>query len=118
VTPPLRVSFFNPVTKLLHSSWVVDARDAVEAVAKAIDKARGESAGTDIDALGTHDVGVVDANGVAVGAGSAISVAQLRAQADDINAKIAALEATQEVDPSRVVSPDQAPAVNPGLFNS
>lgn len=76
------VAFFNPITKILHSSWAVEAEDGVKAVAAAAKAAlESDLRGSDVASLATFDAAVTDSKGKPAGIGAPTE--QDRAQSKD-----------------------------------
>lgn len=127
-----RVNFINPVTKMLHSSHLVDAPNPVAARQTALDVAQTTLRGTEIAHLGTYDTGICDGvtGDVIHGLEKIVSKAQLQSQLDAISRQLAMLDdngesssQTQAVQsqlgnvPRNVTEPPKPPAsVQPGLY--
>jgi hypothetical protein len=106
------VSFFNPVTKLKHSSWAVAAANPVQAVKQAIDRAQTEMRGTELAHIATYDTAIRDENGNPIpGISKVMSKAQLVAQMQELQKQLGLLD-----DSGETTSQSQAVAATLGTI--
>jgi hypothetical protein len=76
------VRFFNPQTKMLHSSAVVDVDHPADAVKTAVDQLGNP-------ALHSYDAGITDANGDGVaGLERALSIAQIQSRMEELQKQL------------------------------
>jgi hypothetical protein len=86
------VRFFNPQTKMLHSSAVVDVAHPADAVKAATAQLADAPDG---HLLSSYDVGITDTNGAGVvGLEKAMSVAQIQTRMEELQRQLSALTGT------------------------
>jgi hypothetical protein len=117
------VRFFNPQTKLLHSSAAVFAANPMQAVKAAIEDVQSRMRGTETNELPTYTASVLDKNGAPiVGYEVQLSKAQIVAQMQALQRQIDMLDSSgqtpQQVQTVQASVPnvDQAVAA-PGVQN-